>query len=84
MNGHIQRRIAGHRAAAVMPPALGSGPSLPALKRLIRATETWSIAYHPDGPHWSAERREGTAVRYVCGDTTTDLADRIDAAEATP
>jgi len=59
-------------------------PGRAALVRLIRATETWSIDFHPEVPCWSAERREGTAVRYVCGDTTTDLAARIDAAEATP
>jgi hypothetical protein len=58
-----------------------TGPSLPALMRLIRATETWSIEYHPDGPCWSAERREGTAVRYVAGATTAELAGLIDAAE---
>ena len=56
---------------------------LPALKRLIAYTETWLIEFHPAG-YWSAERREGTAVRYVCGDTTAELADRIDAAEARP
>jgi len=61
-----------------------SRPGLPALMRLIRATETWAIEYHADGPYWSAERREGTAVRYVCGDTTAELADRIEAAEAAP
>ncbi len=52
--------------------------------RLIRATETWAIRYHPEVPCWSAERRQGTAVRYVYGDTTSDLADRIEAAEAAP
>ncbi len=57
---------------------------LPALMRLIRATETWAIRYHPEVPCWSAERRQGTAVRYVYGDTTSDLADRIEAAEAAP
>jgi len=61
-----------------------SRPSLPALMRLIRASETWAIEYHPEGTHWSAERREGTAVRYVCGDTTAELAARIEAAEAAP
>jgi hypothetical protein len=52
-----------------------------ALMRLIRASETWAIAFHPDGRYWSAERDDGTAVRYVCGHTTTELANRIDAAE---
>jgi len=60
-----------------------SRPGLPALMALIRASETWAIEYHP-GTHWSAERREGTAVRYVCGDTTAELAARIEAAEAAP
>jgi hypothetical protein len=60
-----------------------SGPhrSLPALMRLIRATETWAIEYHPEGPNWSAERAEGTAIRYLAASTTTELADLIDAAE---
>ena len=61
-----------------------SRPGLPALMRLIRATETWSIEYHADGPYWSAERHEGTAVRYLCADTTHGLADAISRAEATP
>ncbi len=61
-----------------------SRPSLPALMRLIRATETWSIDFHPEVACWSAEWREGTAVRYVCGDTTAELAARIEAAEAAP
>jgi len=49
--------------------------------RLIRATETWAIQFHPEGPCWSAERAEGTAVRYVAASTTAELADLIDAAE---
>ena len=56
-------------------------PRPAAVLRLIRHTERWAIDFHPDGGYWSAERAEGTAVRYVCGHTTGDLADRIDAAE---
>ena len=57
---------------------------LPALMRLIRATETWAIEFHPDGPNWSAEKRQGSAIRYVAASTTTELADAIDRAEARP
>jgi hypothetical protein len=58
-----------------------SRPGLAAMMRLIRASETWAIEFHPQVPCWSAERCEGTAIRYVFGDTTAGLAARIDAAE---
>ncbi len=62
-------------------PDPSARPGQAALMRLIRATETWAIQFHPEGPCWSAERAEGTAVRYVAASTTAELADLIDAAE---
>ena len=56
-------------------------PRLAAMVRLIRAAETWAIEFHPEGPCWSAERREGTAIRYLAAATIAELADAIDAAE---
>lgn len=62
---------------------LSGGPSrgLPALRRLIQATGTWAIAYHPDLECWSAERAEGTAIRYLVAHSAAELATKIDAAE---
>ncbi len=58
-----------------------SRPSLPALKRLIAYSETWAIEYHLDGQFWSAERREGSTIRYLAGIDTAELAALIDQAE---
>ncbi len=57
-------------------------PRPSAVLRLIWHTERWAIDFHPDGGYWSAERADSdTAITYVCGHTTGELADRIDAAE---
>ncbi len=69
---------------SVTPPPPPPGHGLPALLRLVRYTATWSIAWHPEGPNWSAEKRQGTKIRYVAAPTTEQLADLIDHAEARP
>jgi len=61
-----------------------SRPGLPALMRLVRHSERWLIAYHPEGPYWSAEHVEGSRVRYLWAADTAELADLIDGAEARP
>jgi len=61
-----------------------SRPGLPALMRLVRHSERWLIAYHPEGPYWSAEHVEGSRVRYLCAADTRELAEAIDRAEAWP
>jgi hypothetical protein len=64
-------------------PSLTTPPrrSLPGLWRLIQATERgWLIEYHA-GLCWSAERAEGTAVRYLCAHSLDELADAIGRAE---
>ena len=63
------------------PPARGERPKPPpALLRLIRATETWAIEFHPPG-FWTAEKVTGSRIHYLAGHDMTELADAIDAAE---
>ena len=56
-------------------------PVPPALARLVAHTERWLIRYHRPGL-WSAERAEGSRIRYLCGASEAELADLIDKAEA--
>lgn len=64
-------------------PEPGSGRPEPptALARLVAHTAKWVIEYHSPG-HWSAERQQGTAIRYLCAADMDELADAIDAAES--
>jgi len=52
--------------------------------RLVRHSERWLIAYHPEGPYWSAEHVGGSRVRYLCAADTRELAEAIDRADAWP
>jgi len=64
------------------PGAFDTAAHWPALHRLIRHTDRWLIAWHGDGPHWSAERVTGSAIRYLCAHDLEELAVKIQAAEA--
>ena len=61
-----------------------AGPSrLPwlAYDLVIRHGGRWQISEHPDLAFWSAERREGTAIRFVAAHTPGELAAKLEAAE---
>jgi hypothetical protein len=77
----IRRDVGGWISGPSVDSTVSPRRSLPALLRLIEATERWSIEFHADLAVWSAERVEGSSVRYLVAVSTTELAAKIEAAE---
>ncbi len=58
-------------------------PAMPeAASALVRQFPAWTFAYDPGCGVWSAERRRGTEVRFLCDHLPAVLAVKVTAAEA--